>query len=79
MDILALFTIEVMIMKKEIIYEGDKERALKDAKDWMTKKQWDTIVGMIKGGCSDNLIHMGGLLAGCQGYPIDCMIEKYRS
>ena len=74
-------------MSYEIQYNniGSEEtikKALDDCKDWLGKARYKKVCDILKadhGQTSPNLIRMGLMMQGIQGYPAQAMIDTYWS
>ena len=74
-------------MSYEIQYSNTEsaetvKKALNDCKDWLGKAQYKKVCDILKadhGQTSPNLIRIGLMMQGIQGYPAQAMIDTYWS
>jgi hypothetical protein len=74
-------------MSYEIEYSDTKspdtiKKALNDCKDWLGKARYKKVCDILKadhGQTSPNLIRLGLMMQGIQGYPAQALIDTYWS
>ena len=60
-----------------IEYNGDKDRAIQDAKDYLGDR-YDLLISSLLAHAKDKReIRVWFAFAGVEGYPVECIIEKY--
>ena len=70
------------IQYSNIESEETIKKALKDCKQWLGNAQYKKVCDILKadhGQTSPNLIRMGLMMQGIQGYPAQAMIDTYWS
>lgn len=73
-------------MHHEILYygdEGEKEmKAVADCRDWLGEKQFKKVQQILlqgaREGVSDQILRMGLMLQGIQGFPTEVLIKQAR-
>jgi hypothetical protein len=73
-------------MHHEILYygdEGEKEmKAVEDCRDWLGKKQFKKVQQILlqgaREGVSDQILRMGLMMQGIQGFPTEVLIKQAR-
>ena len=73
-------------MHHEILYygdEGDKEtQAIEDCRNWLGEKQFKKVQQILlqgaREGVSDQILRMGLMMQGIQGFPTEVLIKQAR-
>lgn len=66
-------------MHVTIAYHGDSKRALKDMEEYLGERRWNACIEYAREeNASKEALRVAlALIAGVEGYPAKCFIEKY--
>ena len=73
-------------MHHEILYYGDESekemKAVEDCRNWLGEKQFREVMKLLiqgaREGVSDQILRMGLMLQGIQGFPTEVLIKQAR-
>lgn len=62
----------------ELTREQADEQAIEDIREYLSDKQWATLMMMVEEEYPIHQFNMGFAIAGVQGYPVHAFLRKYR-